>query len=52
MDNELLLILIYFCGIIQGFVFAYIKYAPETVFKKAFIEGLTLKPLRDLFVKK
>ena len=30
---------------IQGFVFGYLKWGPDSTFKRAFIDGLTLKIL-------
>jgi hypothetical protein len=50
--NDLTLILLYLLGIAQGFSIAYLKYAPPSNFKKAFIDGLTFKFITDLFQKK
>jgi hypothetical protein len=41
--NEALLIILYLFGILQGIVFGFIKWAPETTFKKSFVDGLSLK---------
>jgi hypothetical protein len=41
--TEALLIILYLFGILQGIVFGYIKWAPESNFKKGFIDGLSLK---------
>jgi hypothetical protein len=41
--NDILLIALYLLGIIQGLVFGYIKWAPESNFKKGFVDGLSLK---------
>ena len=36
-------LLIYAVGFVQGFGIAYIVYAPDTPFKRGFVDGLTLK---------
>ena len=41
--NDILLIALYLLGIIQGLVFGYIKWGPESNFKKGFVDGLSLK---------
>ena len=41
--NELLLIFIYFVGIVQGLVFGFIQWAPSSAFKQGFVDGITFK---------
>jgi hypothetical protein len=41
--NELLLIFIYLFGIVQGLVFGYIRWAPQSNFKQGLLDGLSLK---------
>jgi hypothetical protein len=41
--NELLLIFIYFVGIVQGLVFGFIQWAPDSAFKQGFVDGITFK---------
>lgn len=43
MNEELLLIFLHLFGIVQGFVFGYIMWAPESNFKRGFVDGLSLK---------
>jgi hypothetical protein len=41
--NDLLLISIYILGIVQGVMFGYIKWAPDTPFKQGLVDGLSFK---------
>lgn len=49
--NELEVIVIFVNGILQGFILAFIMYAPDTPFKRGFIDGLTLKFIWGRFIK-
>jgi hypothetical protein len=40
--NELLLIFLYLFGIVQGVMFGYIRWAPESNFKRGLVDGLSL----------
>jgi hypothetical protein len=41
--TEVLLIVLYLFGVLQGIAIGYVKWAPESNFKKGFIDGLSLK---------
>jgi hypothetical protein len=41
--NDLLLIFVYLFGITQGVVFGFIRWAPDSAFKRGFVNGLTFK---------
>lgn len=51
MNSELFLIFIYLVGVIQGGALAYLLWGRDSTFKRAFIEGLTLKIIWGRFVK-
>lgn len=42
-------LLTYVLGFIQGFGISYIMFAPETPFKRGFVDGISLKFIRKRF---
>jgi hypothetical protein len=41
--TEFEIVLIYILGVAQGITWAYVRWAPDTAFKRGVIDGLTLK---------
>jgi len=41
--NDLWLIAMYVLGIVQGVIFGFVLWAPDSAFKQGFINGITLK---------
>jgi hypothetical protein len=43
--------ILYLIGLLQGWVLAYILFAPKTEFKKSFLSGIALEFIWKRFVK-
>lgn len=41
--SEVAAIFLYLFGVLQGLAVGYVLWAPETAFKRGFVDGLTLK---------
>ena len=49
--SEMFAVFIYLLGLVQGGVLAYILFAPETNFKKSFVDAMSLEFIWKRFVK-
>ena len=51
MLSEVIAILVYAVGVMQGLALGYMWWAPNSAFKRGFVDGMTFGAVRRLFKK-